>query len=56
MADLLWIVAIIFLLGWAIDFFIFETLGALIHILLVVGLIFLGIKLFGGKKSDADKQ
>jgi hypothetical protein len=40
MRDLIWLIVVILLIGWAIGFFGFgEAVGSLIHILLVLAII-----------------
>ncbi|RXQ95597.1 lmo0937 family membrane protein [Ancylomarina salipaludis] len=49
MGDLLYIIAAILLIGWAIGFFAYST-GSIIHILLVIALIAILFRLIKGKK------
>jgi hypothetical protein len=51
MGNILYIVAIILILGWAIGFIGFHA-GALIHILLVIAIISVVLRLIGGKRAD----
>ncbi len=40
MRDLIWLIVVILLIGWAVGFFGFaESVGSLIHILLVLAII-----------------
>ncbi|MCM4167626.1 hypothetical protein KCTC52924_00868 [Arenibacter antarcticus] len=48
MRNLLYIVAVIFIIGWAIGFFAFQV-GWVIHILLVIAIIAIVVKLIQGK-------
>ncbi|MGM0582706.1 MAG: lmo0937 family membrane protein [Bacteroidota bacterium] len=50
MKYILYIVAIVMLISWAIGFFVF-SLGAIIHLLLVIALVSLMVKVFSGDKS-----
>ncbi len=47
---MLWTIAIILLILWAVGL-AFKVAGALIHLLLVIALIAILIRLFGGRKS-----
>ncbi len=47
--DLLWILAIILLIGWILGLFVF-SFGPLIHILLVLILIVILIRLLTGRR------
>ncbi|WP_224705364.1 lmo0937 family membrane protein [Devosia aquimaris] len=47
---MLWTIAIILLILWAVGL-AFKVAGALIHLLLVIALIAVLIRLFGGRKS-----
>jgi hypothetical protein len=48
MRSLLYIVAVILVIGWALGFFVFNV-GGLIHILLVIAAIAILFRLIGGK-------
>jgi hypothetical protein len=48
MGNLLYIVAVILLIGWAIGFFAFQTSG-IIHILLVIAVIAIVLRLISGR-------
>ena len=47
---MLWTLAIVFLLLWALGLLTSYTLGGLIHILLVVALVVVVIRLFQGRR------
>jgi hypothetical protein len=49
MGDLLYIVAIILIIGWAIGFFAFSA-GNIIHILLVIAIIAIIFRLIRGRR------
>ncbi len=49
MSNLLYIIAVILIIGWVIGFFAFHT-GGIIHILLVIALIAIIIRIIQGKK------
>jgi len=49
MGNLLYVLAVILLIGWAVGFFAFSA-GGLIHILLVVAVIAVIIRLIQGKR------
>lgn len=51
MSNLLYFVAFILIILWALGLFVFG-LGAIIHFLLVLALVSILIKLIKGKKSD----
>lgn len=48
MRSLLYIIAVILVIGWAFGFFVY-SLGGLIHILLVIAVIAVLLRLIGGK-------
>ncbi len=50
MRYILYIVAVVMIIVWAIGFFIY-SIGAIIHLLLVLALISILIKVFSGKKQ-----
>ncbi len=50
MRDLLYILAVILLIGWIFGFFYF-SLGAFIHILLVLAVISILFRLIGGGRA-----
>ncbi len=49
MGNLLYIIAVILIIGWAIGFFAFNT-GAIIHILLVIAIIAIILRVIQGRK------
>ncbi|CAN5267886.1 hypothetical protein BH09BAC1_BH09BAC1_11190 [soil metagenome] len=50
MRDLLWLVAIILLIGWLVGFFGFgEAVGSFIHILLVLAIVAVLVRLIFGR-------
>lgn len=48
MRSLLYLVAVILIIGWALGFFVYSS-GGLIHILLVIAVIAILLRLIGGK-------
>ena len=50
MGNLLYIIAVILIIGWAIGFIGFQA-GGLIHILLVIAVIAIVIRLIQGRKA-----
>ena len=50
MGNLLYIIAVILIIGWAIGFFGYHA-GGIIHTLLVIAVIIFVIKLIGGNRS-----
>tara|TARA_R110002096_G_scaffold431563_1_gene646973 strand:- start:11228 stop:11380 length:153 start_codon:yes stop_codon:yes gene_type:complete len=48
MRSLLYIIAVILVIGWALGFFVY-SLGSLIHILLVIAVVAILLRLIGGK-------
>jgi hypothetical protein len=49
MNNLLYIVAVILIIGWLLGFFVFHA-GGIIHVLLVIAVIVIILKLIQGKK------
>jgi hypothetical protein len=49
MSGLLYLIAIILLIGWLLGFFYFDA-GGLIHILLVIAIIAVLFRLIGGRR------
>lgn len=49
MSNLLYIVAVVLIIGWAIGFFAYSA-GNIIHILLVIAVIAIILRLIQGKK------
>ncbi len=50
MKTILWFLAIVMIFGWGWGFF-FLAAPAIIHLLLVVGVVILGVNLFGKSKT-----
>ena len=50
MSNLLYIIAVILIIGWAIGFFAYSA-GAVIHLLLVIALIAILFRVIQAKKS-----
>jgi uncharacterized membrane protein YtjA (UPF0391 family) len=50
MGNLLYIVAVILIIAWAIGFFAYST-GGIIHILLVIAIIAIIIRLLQGRRA-----
>lgn len=48
---MLWTIAIILLILWALGFFAFHVAGGLIHILLVVAIVVGLVQLFSGRRA-----
>lgn len=48
MRSLLYLIAIILVIGWALGFFVYSA-GGLIHILLVIAIIAILLRLIGGR-------
>ncbi len=51
MGNLLYVIAVILLVGWLLGFFAFHVDSGLIHILLVAAVIIFLVKLIGGNRS-----
>lgn len=49
MGNLLYLIAVILIIGWAIGYFAFN-IGAIIHILLVIAIIAILLRVIQGKK------
>jgi len=49
MGNLLYIIAVILIIGWAIGFFAYSV-GSIIHILLVIAIIAIILRIIQGKK------
>jgi hypothetical protein len=49
MGNLLYVIAVILIIGWAIGFFAYN-LGAIIHILLVIAIISIILRVIQGRK------
>lgn len=50
MGNLLYIIAVILIIGWLLGKFAFNVTGGLIHTLLVIAVILFLIKLLGGSR------
>ena len=48
MRNLLYILAVVLVIGWALGFFVY-SIGSLIHILLVIAVIAVLFRIIGGK-------
>lgn len=51
MGNLLYVIAVILIIGWMIGFFGYHAGGGLIHILLVIAIIAIIFNVISGKKS-----
>jgi hypothetical protein len=51
MGNLLYIIAVILIIGWLLGMFAFHVTGGLIHALLVVAVILFLIQLLGGRRG-----
>jgi hypothetical protein len=49
MGNLLYVIAIILLIGWALGFFVYSA-GSLIHILLVIAIVAIAFRLIRGER------
>jgi hypothetical protein len=49
MGNLLYIIAVILVISWAIGYFSFQT-GGIIHVLLVIAIIAVLLRLLGGER------
>ncbi|HRZ96188.1 MAG TPA: lmo0937 family membrane protein [Paludibacter sp.] len=49
MNNILYIIAVILIIGWAIGFFAFSS-GSIIHVLLVIAIIVILLRVIGGRK------
>ena len=50
MRSLLYLVAVILIIGWALGFFVYSA-GSIIHILLVIAVIAILFRLIGGRSA-----
>lgn len=50
MSNLLYIVAVILIIGWAVGFFAYSA-GSVIHLLLVIAVIAIIVRVIQGKKA-----
>lgn len=51
MGNILYILAVILIIGWLLGMFAFNVAGGLIHLLLVIAVIAIVINLVGGRRS-----
>ena len=51
MGNLLYIVAVILIIGWLLGMFAFNVTGGFIHALLVIAVILILLKLLGGRRG-----
>jgi hypothetical protein len=51
MGNLLYIIAVILIIGWLLGMFAFNVSGGLIHALLVIAIILFLVKLLGGRRG-----
>ena len=51
MGNLLYIIAVILIIGWLLGKFAFNVGSGLIHVLLVIAIILFLVKLLGGRRS-----
>ncbi len=51
MGNILYVLVVILVIGWLLGMFAFNVSGGLIHILLVIAVVILLIKLFGGSRG-----
>lgn len=49
MGNLLYIIAVILIIGWILGYFVFATTSGLIHILLVIAVIAIILRLIQGR-------
>jgi len=51
MGNILYIIAVILVIGWLLGMFAFHVTGGLIHALLVIAVILIVINLLGGRRG-----
>ncbi len=51
MGNLLYIIAVILIIGWLLGMFAFNVTGGFIHALLVIAVIIILVKLLGGRRG-----
>jgi hypothetical protein len=51
MGNLLYVIAVILIIGWLLGYFAFHVTNGLIHTLLVIAVILFLIKMLGGRSS-----
>jgi hypothetical protein len=49
MNNLLYLIAVVFIISWALGFFVYNT-GSLIHILLVIAIVAILLRIISGRK------
>jgi hypothetical protein len=49
MGNILYFIALLFIVGWLLGFFVFHA-GAFIHLLLIIGIILIIVRVIQGKK------
>lgn len=52
MKGILYIIAVLLIIGWVFGFVVYHVAGFFIHLLLIVAVIMIIANLFGGKKSN----
>ena len=50
MSNILYIIAVVLIIGWLLGFFVFSA-GGIIHVLLVLAVIAILIRLIGGSRA-----
>jgi hypothetical protein len=51
MGNLLYVIAVILIIGWLLGYFAFHVTSGFIHILLVIAVILFLLKLLGGRST-----
>jgi hypothetical protein len=51
MGNLLYVIAVILIVGWLLGYFAFHVSSGLIHVLLVIAVILFLVKLLGGRTN-----
>ena len=51
MGNLLYVIAVILIIGWLLGMFAFKVSGGLIHALIVIAVILVLLKLLGGRRG-----
>jgi flagellar biogenesis protein FliO len=49
MGNLLYIIAVVLIIGWVLGFFVFQVGGGIIHVLLVIAVIAVVVRLIQGR-------
>jgi hypothetical protein len=52
MGNILYVLAVILIIGWLLGMFAFNVTGGLIHLLLVLAVIAIVVNLIGGRRSS----